>query len=502
MHPNIFELALLLAKSAAMLAVLLSSGLGVYALIRRLAPHPDYRLTLFGVALIVGPLLLSWLLTLLLYFVPGNPPALYLVSPALPFLALAPIGMAHVRQDLAVSFSNFFKRPTGGLFSLGTGLAVAAFLVFGLGGLFALSSVVPVNANDPLEYFRLARDLAETRNGWIYPTTDSAATNGFSARWTHPPGYINLLTYSYLLQGTGDTSLVARFVAPYFAFALTILVVAFGGFRRKVSGLLTALFLLSTPLFYGLVVQYHIDPSRIAAFTAAIAATWIAAKSPTVSLGLLAGIACGASMFSHSIGILTLPIALPIYFLMARRSSIVTHTLILMQMIVVPFLMLVLNYSINLSVFGSPIADSVEIWTYPELGVEHARLVTRMMETPVDQLMNGALAGFRKPDLFGPFYFVFVLALCVWTWGTRNAWMRPIRTMREQSWRKDGDPAIIALLVVLGYTGIMVLTLVAGTDLAVKNARYILTMQPFILIFSVRVLMTACFAEPERHAEP
>jgi hypothetical protein len=48
----------------------------------------------------------------------------------------------------------------------------------------------------------------------------------------------------------------------------------------------------------------------------------------------------------------------------------------------------------------------------------------------------------------------------------------------------------------------MVLTLAAGTDLAVKNARYILTMQPFILIFSVRVLMTACFAEPERHAEP
>ena len=497
MHPNIILLAILLAKSLVLLGVLLAVGLGTYAMIRRLAPHPDYRFTLFGIALIVGPILMIWLFTILLHIAPGQHAAFYLILPLVPFLGFTLFGLSQARQDLGSSLSKFFTRPAIGLFNLGIGLSAFVCLVFGLGGLVALAIAVPANANDPLEYFSLARHLAETRNGWVYPIIDSEATDGFTARWTHPLGYINLLTYSYLLQGTGETSFVARFVAPYFAFALAILLIAFAGFRRKVSGLLTALFLVSTPLFYGLVVQYHIDPTRIAAFTAAIAATWLVAQAPSVPRGLLAGLACGASMFCHSIGILTLPIALPIYILLARRARIWVHIVVVAQMLLLSLLMLSLRYSINMSVFGSPIADSVDIWSYPELGVEHSRLVERMMETPVDRLVNGAFMGFRQIDLFGPFYYVFVLALGVWLWRNRGGWSRPFESLRKQVWRSEADPALPALLVVLGYTGIMLLTLIAGTDLAVKNARYVLTMQPFLLIFAVRILMPAFFAEPE-----
>lgn len=501
MHPNLLVLAVLLAKSGVLLLILLTASLGTYALIRRLAPHPDFQLTLFGIALISGPILMCWLFTLLLYALPAQPPLLYLILPIVPFLVFAPKGFGYVRRDLSASSSKFFSGPPAGFINVGIGLLGSAALIFGLGGTIALAISVPLNANDPLEYFRLAQHLAETRDGWVYPTTDTTATDGFSARWTHPLGYINLLTYSYLLQGTTETSFVARFVAPYFAFALTVLLIAFAGFRRKVSGVLTALFLVSTPLFYGLVVQCHIDPTRIAAFTAAIAATWMAAASPSVWRGLLVGLTCGASMFSHSIGILTLPIAIPIYVLLARRSSLWVHAVAATLMVAVPLLMLALNYSINFRVFGSPIADAVEIWTYPELGVEHSRLVERMMETPVDKLFNGALMGFRKIDLFGPFYFVFLLALGVWAWSARSAWLHPIRALRQQEWRQADDPTLAALLVVAGYTGIMILTLLAGTDLAVKNARYILTMQPFLLIFMVRVLMPALFGEPERRTD-
>lgn len=498
MHPNIIVLAVLLAKSGILLLILLAVGLGTYALIRRLAPHPDFNLTLLGIALVSGPILMCWLFTIILYALPAQPPLLYLVLPVIGFLVFAPRGFSYARRDLSTSLSKFFSGPPAGFVNLAIALFAFLALIFGLGGTVALAIIVPINANDPLEYFRLAGHLAETRDGWVYPTTDTTATDGFTASWTHPLGYINLLTYSYLLQGNTETSFVARFVAPYFAFALAFLLVAFAGFRRKVSGVLTALFLVSTPLFYGLVVQCHIDPTRIAAFTAAIAATWMAAASPSVWRGLLAGLVCGVSMFSHSIGILTLPIAIPIYVLLARRSQLWVHSLVTALMVIVPLLMLALNYSINFRVFGSPIADAVEIWTYPELGVEHSRLVTRMMETPVDMLFNGALMGFRKTDLFGPFYFVFLLAIGVWTWSIRSAWLNPIKALRQQQWRLADDPTPAALLVVIGYTGIMIITLLAGTDLAVKNARYILTMQPFLLIFLVRVLMPALIGEPER----
>ncbi|MDP3457942.1 MAG: hypothetical protein Q8S09_01585, partial [Hyphomonas sp.] len=125
----------------------------------------------------------------------------------------------------------------------------------------------------------------------------------------------------------------------------------------------------------------------------------------------------------------------------------------------------------------------------------------RLMETPLDRLMNGALMGFRQLGLFGPFYYLFVLALAVWIAKTRRSWSKPLEWVRHQSWRREADPALPALLVVLGYTGIMLLTLLAGTDLAVKNARYVLTMQPFLLIFAVRILMLTLFAEPERWTE-
>ncbi|MDP3459702.1 MAG: hypothetical protein Q8S09_10555, partial [Hyphomonas sp.] len=294
MHPSFILFALLLAKSVVLLGILLGVGLSTYWMVRRLAPHPDYRLTILGISLVIGPILMSWLFTILMHAAPGQHPALYLILPLVPFGGFAFFGYSLARADIATGFSNFLGRPAVGLFNLGISAVASAGLIFGLGGLVALGIAVPLNANDPLEYFSLAKYLAETRNGWTYPMSDTTSTDGFIARWTHPLGYINLLTYSYLLQGTGETSFVARFIAPYFAFALTILLIAFAGFRRKVSGLLTSLFLLSTPLFYGLVVQCHIDPARIAAFTAAIAATWIAAQGPSGPRGLLAGLACGS----------------------------------------------------------------------------------------------------------------------------------------------------------------------------------------------------------------
>jgi hypothetical protein len=497
MNPNLIIFALLLGKALLLLALLLSVGLGAYGMVRRVSPTPEYRPLVLGIALVTGPMLMSWMFTTMLYALPGQSKWLYLIVPLVPFAPFLPEGFARARDDLGDGLAAFFGRPTISLFSLAVALGAIVLVVIGLGALFLLAIAVPLNGNDPLEYFSLARYLAETRSGWDYPLTDSSKAGGFVAPWTHPMGYISLLTYGYMLQGSSDTSFVARFVTVYFATATMVLMVAFGGYRRKYAGWLSALFLLSTPVYFGLVTQCHIDPARLATLTAAIAATWMVAQAPSLSRGVLAGLACGCAMFCHSVGVLTLPLAIPIYLLLARKAPILRHLLIIILMIGLSVGMLAFQYSTNIRVFGGLAADSVTIWTYPELGVEHARNVTRLMATPLDRVFNGALMGFTNTKFFGPFFYLLLFAVATWFWRTRSRWSAPLDALRMQVWRRDEDPAMAAALVVFGYMGIMLLTLLAGTDLAVKNARYILTMQPFVVIVVARVLSRYWLDEPE-----
>lgn len=488
MEPLQLQFLIGLAKAGLMFFAFLITALGTYSVLCGLVKDKVYRALFLGLGLVLGPLLMSWILTVLLTFFPGQSRIFYILAPLVPFFIPALWKFRSIRADLAEFFYNYVGAPRIRWGHAAFSIFALILIGFGLGGLVAVNAFTPLHGNDALEYFSVAKHIAETRNAGVYPIVDNSRVEGFMAPWTHPLGYINQLTYGYLIQGNLNQSLVPRFVAPYYGFALCALLLAFAGFQRKLSGPVAALLMLATPLFYSLIVQCHIDPARIAAFTAAIAAIWIACQKPGLITALIAGIACGCSMYSHSIGVLTLPLAVPIYILLVRRVNIFTHIISLGAIIGLPIAMLSLRYAVNLKVFGGLINDSVEIWEMPELSVDHTRNVMRFMESPLDQIFNGALMGFTNTPLFGFHYYILVFALLMWIVFARKTLAKPFKFIWSQKWRQDSDPTYAAFLVVLGYTGIMFLTILAGTDLAIKNARYLLTLQPFIIMAAVRIL--------------
>lgn len=495
MEPMQMLFLIQLAKAGLLCLAFLITAMGSYAMLCSLVKDKTYHGLFFGMGLVIGPFLLSWFLTLLLTFMPGQSRLFYILLPLLPFFIPAILRARRIWADIKGFANDYLALPKIRWAHAIAGLFTLALIVFGLGGLVVVNALTPLHGNDALEYFSVAKHIAQARDAGVYPIIDNTVAGGFMAPWTHPLGYINQLTYGYLIQGSLEQSFVPRFVAPYYGLAMAAMMIAFAGFQRKISGPIAAYLLLATPLFYSLIIQCHIDPARIAAFTAAICAVWIACQKPSLITALIAGIACGCSMFSHSIGILTLPLAVPIYILLARRANIFVHLISLGLIVGLPIAMLALRYAVNLKVFGGFINDSVEIWTFPELSVDHTRNVMRFMESPLDQIFNGALMGFTNTGLFGLHYYILGFALLLWIVFARKTLARPVKFLLSQKWRRDSDPTYAAFLVVLGYTGIMFLTILAGTDLAIKNARYLLTLQPFIIMASVRILALYCLGD-------
>lgn len=497
MTPDLLKFLLVLAKAGTIFLIYLICAVGVYALFRRAVKSADYAGVLFGISMVIGPVLMSWVLTMMLIAMPGQTRLFYVLGPVVPFAVLVVLFSKGLVDSLKAHVGNWRK-----LFDSGIERAVwtvfPLFILFvTLGAVLTLAASTPIHGNDSIEYQIVAWTVSQSLDASIYPIVDLDTANGFSAPWTHPMGYINLLTHAYLVQGFGDTSGVARFVAPYFGFALIVLMMGFGGFRNVMAGVVSAVFMICTPIFLHLIVQVHIDPIRLATLTAAIAAIWMVSQLDSWRLVVLAGITAGCAMFVHSIGILTLPIAIPTYILIARRFGFVKHTVRIVVICTIAIGMLAPRYAINQAQFGSLVADSVEVWEMEKIAVAHTRLVTRYMETTPDKIVNGALMGLSETTLFGWFQHLFFIALLILILRTlmmlRREKRNPFRELIDQRWREWGDPSLAALFAALGYIAMMVLTVMMGSDLAVKNARYVMTMQPFVIMFAVRYLVLVYF---------
>lgn len=491
MEPNQILFLISLVKGVLLFMAFLFSSVGVYALFRPQGADSQFRGIIFAMSLVLGPLALAWCLGMLLYFTPGKTRNYYLIVSILPFALPAILKSKQIGLDIIMFFRKWWTYFNGHPVQRALALILLLLLLVVLGALVVINTTTPMHGNDALEYSKLAQVISEHKTNKIYPLMDPNIADGFSAGWTHPMGYINLLVYSYLLQGPTDYSGISRYVAPYFAFAIVWIINAFAGYKSKIVGLLSAFLTLTTPLFYSLVVQNHIDATRISAFVAAIIAIWMVSRRPTNKFIILAGLACGMSMYSHSIGILTLPLAIPIYIITAKPAKLKRHIFVVISICVLAFLPLIFRYVINLNVFGSMIADSVEMWTFPELNIDKTRTVERYMATPIDLVLNGAFAGFTKIKLFGFAYYLLSVILVVMALRNLRSIGKLVGWLKSQSWRQSDDPIYTSALVLLGYLGIMLLTISMGTDLAVKNPRYILTIQPFIIILSM--LMVAKF---------
>ena len=472
-----------LTSAFALLFLFLASALALLAALTRLNPRREDVGWMAAVSLGLGPMALSWGFVTMLRIFPGRAPAVYVVTAAAVCVGLAAVGARSSWRALGAAIGAHVRRFTG--FPAFVGASFTPPLAALLACLVLVGSFVPLSSGDALEYAQAARIVAEARSVADYPFTDSAAAGGFYGPWTHLPGYVGLLSFGYMLQGGAESAGVIRLVSVWFAFASAAVVWRFAALASPAAGPLAAFLFLSTPLYFGSAAEAHIDAMRMFTFLAAFTCLHALVGRPSAALAVIVGFAVGLSHFSHSIGILTLPILLPLHAIVSGRK--VRPLLADVVLITAVGVVLVLpGWLRNLAVFGSLAADGTPVWAIPHVRFDEHVAVTRLLATPLERIFNGVLRGWTEPAYFGYTYW-FLLAAAV-AWAVTGRPRRHLRAAwRNRAWQRPG-PVGFSLWILAGFYGIVVLSVLLGTNAAIKNPRYVLTVQPFVCIAAAGVI--------------
>jgi hypothetical protein len=477
------------AKAGLMLLTFLASASFIHGVFRRLMTDTAERGLLAAIALTIGPLLLSWVTVQALYYAPGQSREFYLgligLVIVLPGIILSPGFIDDIFNGLKTYLMRQGTRPIALIISF----AFIGICILLLGQLVSHRLVVPIWGNDAQEYAQLSRWLVEQMSVRDYPLMDSSQTDGLMAPWSHPLGYTGLQIIARLIEG-GDgsrASMLISLLTPYFAASGAIAVASITSVRQPGAASFAAFILISTPIFFNLAVQSHIDITRIAAFTTAFIAVWMMAKNRNIAFAVLAAIAAGMSQFTHSIGFLTLPLLVPLYLLMTRDSLMITarNASIL---VVVSLLFVIVRLIINVQEFGVPLGDYAVVWEIEALRELEHREVVRFLYTPYDQIMGGALRAWTDLENFGYTYTLATIGVLILVIAGRRQIFNLPMVWQTRAWRND-HPVMSAIIVVGGFFALVFLTLAAGSDLVVKNPRYVMTMTPLIAVIAADIIL-------------
>lgn len=443
----------------------------------------------------LGPIVLSFILSLVMLVWRGQTDAVYIVTIMAILTVLGGLGVGKWR---ALWWTIIYGVRRGRMFPPSFVHLVVALCVFVIVAvMFVHSLALPLTSNDALEYAQSARLIYEDRSTAGYPFIDSSVSGGYYGPWSHPLGHVGLLVWGYMVQGGAAEAGVIKYVGPIFGVATIILLWGAVGGVARIRGALAALLLIVTPLYYVELVSVHIDPIRVYAFFAAIFAVLLSIQRPTPRVLVFTGIAIGLGLYTHSIGVLLLPIFGFLYILrvsvpLKRRLFDVLAVMVIAVFMVAPQLV------VNLKSFGFPIADAgaVPVWSVESLDYDSYFQSLRGLNTTADRVVYGIFKGFSKVTFFGASYWFFLLALFLY-WIPRFKSDGVISSVLKW-YRRPLDLASISLSVCFLFWSMLVLSVVLGLDAFIKNDRYLMTIQPLIVLSSV-LLLTRRNYQRERH---
>lgn len=492
-----------LAKAGFLLFLLLTSASAIYALASRIAA-PAERTLAAAVSLTIGPFLMAWLLMLMLVLAPGGDKRVYLGVIGAVFALPGVLFFATFAGQLALGARRFF----GGLVSEGSVLGAIAALVFAIATLVIILQglghrlFIPIWGNDPQEYAQLSYLLAQARSVDLYPVMSGQMSGGLYAPWTHPLGYPMLQVLARFIEGGGEQSFLIGMLTPYFAMSGALVVAAIASRTgRSAAGPIAAFALLATPLYFHMLVQAHIDVSRLAAFTCGFAMVWLVARRPdSWQLAAAAGVAVGMAQYAHSIGFLALPLLMPLLAIISTGTVAQTARNIGI-IAAVSLIFVVWRLLTNMSLFGAPLGDNSLVWEIEFLREDDHRAYMRMLYLPFDYIIRAPLRGWSDTALFGYTYWIATALVGIAAFAMRRRLLDVKGLIHDRAWNSD-EPAWSAFLVTCGFLALTLLTIAAGTDLIVKNARYLLTVQPFVAILIGSMLSLPLYLSRHEEARP
>ncbi len=410
----------------------------------------------------LGPIIISVLLTRFYQFLPHRSDAFYLAGVGVCFLPLLILGRRklHLAVDILADARAFLAERISR--KHWPGMIILALAIILTVGATIQGVWNPLTSQDPLGYATLSRLIHKYGNVAFYPSTEADPQTGFYYPSSHPLAYPALIAWHYMLQGTGEYAGLMKIIAPIYTIHGLLLLWHLLANRGRFAGPMAMLLFIGTPWIYNLPRSCHIDPLRVYVFL--LAFVWLREllRRPGRAWTVLAGIAVGASIFSHSAGLLTLPFFAFIYFIKAREA----HAQRLVRIAAVCAIAMVLGgprYLQHFIAAGSPVSDDTRVWSMPELGYKEYLRLDRGLATQSERLFNGVLKGFTKLRYFGLTHWVCAAAV---VFGLKR-----ILTDELSS---------VFLWVLILFYGLVAITFVIGMDLVIKNDRYFITVQPFI----------------------
>ncbi len=331
---------------------------------------------------------------------------------------------------------------------------------------------MPLFENDSIEYMAVAKDIFEKTSLSGYPIT-TAAENGLFAPPSHPPAYHMYIVWGYHWLGT-ETFLPARLLVLY-CLVSTMALVAIAVPDRRDTAVTGALILLAaSPLYVTMVAGYHIDPLRLTAFMAAALAVVSLIEKPTSTQAAFTGALLGLAAFAHSIGILAIAFGGATWLLLGPSDR---FRKLRIPLIVGAVALTVggLHYFRNLYLFGTPVHDNVPIWDMPQIDFYTDQRYRRDLMTIRDRLAFGMFRSFTELPQFSLLFWLLLPGL--WTIARR--------------WRAAGPVSKVFAVWICCYFLMTGLTLLLGTDLVIKNPRYVMTLVPLAVVLAAPPLATA-----------
>lgn len=368
-----------------------------------------------------------------------------------------------------------FVPPSEARLTIGE-LALVAALAFAAAALLFISVFVPLTQNDSLEYATVGRILFEARTLAAYPVLNPETNSaGFFGPWTHPPLYVAAIYLVEIIQGHAQAPGALRLISPWFLLTATGVVYATGALVDRRTGLASALIFLTTPLLFLGAGSALLDALYVSAFALLVAALASIEARP-VARGAIVGATIGLGLWTHSVAVLFLPLGL--VGLAIHRGVLNVRELTREVAVAVAFALLVGGgwYWRNIVLFGSPISDNPAVFALPSLHWDDYFLINRGLDTPVAMIQYGILKGWFSFEALSITYWGMMVgfAAVLLAGGGKKALFV---TLRGSSTIPSRGVLYLAFGLVGVYLAGLIVSVLLGLDLMVKNERYILPMQ-------------------------
>lgn len=250
---------------------------------------------------------------------------------------------------------------------------------------------------------------------------------------------------------------------------------------NRTTALAAALVFLSTPLLFLGAASSLLDALPISGF-AILLSVVIFIGGSTRYRGVVIGLALGISLWTHSLAILYIPLALMGIVVINGVQKWRDWTVEGLVALSIGLLTGGAHYVRNIFLFGAPISDNPLVFSLPTLAWNEYFIINRGLASTTAMLQYGDLKGWFSFEAFGFSFWGMAVGAIALAWTIRRSLVDlVIHGLGALEQRQRLLVVLLCLLVT--YYGGLALSVLLGIDLMIKNERYLLSIQALVAVF-------------------